>query len=541
MVNPHTGVSLTKLQRGKTKTEDLEPLLLVHPPIVKPSEPPAGIAKLSGALSSHGVRHSVVDLNIECLLALLSNQTDKADTWTTRAKRNLARNIDTLKTWNGYASIDRYRGAVADLHRLFRIHRTSQISRLSFSDFQHSHLSPLRSSDLLEAAKNFEKNLFYPYFSKRLEGLSENLGTCVIGFSLNYLSQALCTFAMIGFIRKTMPGMKIVLGGSLVTSWMRGSAWKNQFHGIVDHTIAGEGERPLLSLFGINTNEGRKYCPSFQLFPFHEYLAPGPILPYSSSTGCYWGQCSFCPEKAEGNTYFQTSKNTVLEELQGLVSETRPILIHLTDNAVSPAIMERLCSKPPGAPWYGFARLTNHLAEEDFCFALKHSGCVMLKLGLESGSQAVLDAMQKGNNLGSSSAALRSLKKAGIATYVYLLFGTPWETEAEAQETLEFVVRHSPYIDFLNVAVFNLPVNGPDTCKLHTAGFYEGDLSLYTDFIHPQGWDRRHVKQFLDKKFKRHPAIQSILRRQPSGFGSNHAPLFAMQNEGSNACQKPVK
>jgi radical SAM superfamily enzyme YgiQ (UPF0313 family) len=156
----------------------------------------------------------------------------------------------------------------------------------------------------------------------------------------------------------------------------------------------------------------------------------------------------------------------------------------------------------------------------------------MLKLGLESGSQAVLDAMQKGNNLAWSSAALKSLKMAGIATYVYLLFGTPWETETEAQETLDFVAKHSPYIDFLNIAVFNLPATSPDACQLRTKGFYDGDLSLYTDFFHPHGWDRRHVKKFLDKQLRRHSAIQPILRRHPLGFGSNHAPLFVMQNEG---------
>ena len=165
----------------------------------------------------------------------------------------------------------------------------------------------------------------------------------------------------------------------------------------------------------------------------------------------------------------------------------------------------------------------------------------MLKLGLESGSQTVLDSMQKGNNVEWSSDSLKSLKMAGIATYVHLLFGTPWETEIEAQETLEFVVKHSPYIDFLNIAVFNLPVKSPETPELHTTGFYDGDLSLYTDFVHPTGWDRKHVKQFLDKKFRRHPAIQPILRHHPIGFGSNHAPLFVMQREGKNACQSPVK
>ena len=50
---------------------------------------------------------------------------------------------------------------------------------------------------------------------------------------------------------------------------------------------------------------------------------------------------------------------------------------------------------------------------------------------------------------------------AGIATYVYLLFGTPSESLTEARATLDFTVKHSQAIDFLNLAIFNLPLCGP--------------------------------------------------------------------------------
>jgi radical SAM superfamily enzyme YgiQ (UPF0313 family) len=158
----------------------------------------------------------------------------------------------------------------------------------------------------------------------------------------------------------------------------------------------------------------------------------------------------------------------------------------------------------------------------------------MLKLGLESGDQSVLDHLQKGVILEKASQALKSLKKAGIATYVYLLFGTLAETLTEARRTLDFVVGHSDCIDFLNLALFNLPVCSPETLMVETKRFYEGDLSLYTDFIHPKGWNRIKVRGFLDKEFKRHPAIAGILRREPPFFTSNHAPFFVMQEEGDS-------
>ena len=154
----------------------------------------------------------------------------------------------------------------------------------------------------------------------------------------------------------------------------------------------------------------------------------------------------------------------------------------------------------------------------------------MLQLGLESGDQKdVLDSMQKGFNLRkTASAVLKTLKKAGIATYVYLIFGTPSETVTEARKTLDFAVRHSRLIDFLNLAIFNLPAYSPEARELDVSDFYEGDLSLYRNFFHPLGWKRSLVRQFLDREFKEEPAIASILRKAPPVFTSNHAPFFMM-------------
>ena len=47
-------------------------VLLIHPPLVKPGEPPAGLAKLAGALHHHQVAFSVIDANIEGLRHLLN-------------------------------------------------------------------------------------------------------------------------------------------------------------------------------------------------------------------------------------------------------------------------------------------------------------------------------------------------------------------------------------------------------------------------------------------------------------------------------------
>jgi radical SAM superfamily enzyme YgiQ (UPF0313 family) len=184
-------------------------------------------------------------------------------------------------------------------------------------------------------------------------------------------------------------------------------------------------------------------------------------------------------------------------------------------------------------PWYGFVRIGRELTNYDFCLALKRAGCVMLKLGLESGDQGILNALNKGMEVDMASQALKNLRKAGIAAYVYLLFGSPAETVAEARQTLDFVIKHREEITFLNLAIFNMPVCGPEAGDYPTKQFYAGDLSLYTGFEHPRGWDRKSVRRFLDNEFTRHSAVAEIVKRNPPVFTSNHAAFFVRCRQSS--------
>jgi len=501
-------------------------MLLINPPVAKPSEPPAGIAKLAGALRAHAIPCRVLDANLEGLIHFLDHPLTASDTWTRRAVKGLTQNIDSLRDPATYRSLDRYKRAVRDINRSLATSSRNSGAVIGLADYQHRDWSPIRSADLLAAAAHPEQNPYFPWFSKRLPELLDEGPTHLVGLSLNYLSQALCAFAMIGYIRKEFPGVKIVLGGGLVTSWMKRPDWKDPFTRLVDHLVAGPGEVPLLSLLGVKEGRGEHFVPDYGSMPHDKYLSPGFILPYSASSGCYWNKCSFCPETAEENPYHPVPSHRAMDDIRSLVTGTRPVLLHLLDNSISPALMRAFTASPPGVPWYGFARIGQDLTDLDYCKALKRSGCVMLKLGLESGDQGVLDRLQKGIDLDMASRVLTTLKKAGIAAYVYLLFGTPEETEAEARKTLEFTVRHADAIGFLNLAVFNMPVCSQEVQGYDTKTFYDGDLSLYTGFTHPRGWDRNVVRGFLDKEFKKHPAVSAILKKDPPVFTSNHAAFF---------------
>ncbi len=502
-------------------------IILIHPPVSKPSEPPAGIAKLAGCLQANGIAHEIIDANLEGFLYLLANSAPEisgSDRWTARAGKHWEKNLSALRDGKIYLNKSRYQRAVADINRLVSQAGKASGVDLSLTDYRDPQLTPVKSSNLFQIAEKPQLNPFYPYFSLRLEdALKENPE--FVGFSLNYLSQALCTFAMIGFIKKKNPRQKIILGGSLTTSWVKITGNNNIFGGLVDEMVAGAGERKLLEL--LNYKGGSiDTPPSYRDFPVHDYLASTPILPFSTAQGCYWHQCSFCPERAEDNPYWPQPPVKVLAKLHRLCNEMHPGLIHLVDNALSPALLKVLAQNDLGVPWYGFTRITSHLTDEDFCRSLRRSGCTMLKLGIESGDQEVLDTLHKGIDLPTVSRALKAISGAGIATYIYLLFGTPPENEESAMKTLNFAGDHSDCIDFLNLAIFNLPALSPEAQSLATTNFYEGDLSLYKDFLHPLGWQRSDVRKFLEKTFKKHPAINEIILRTPDYFTSNHAPFF---------------
>ncbi|MBP7867224.1 MAG: radical SAM protein [Acidobacteria bacterium] len=502
-------------------------VLLINPPVAKPCEPPAGLVRLAGFLASSGVPVTVWDAGLEGVLHALATAPAGSDTWTRRAARSRERHLALLRSPDGCRNRARYARAVADLEHLAGRAGEGSGFTPGLADCTHAELSPARSRDLIRVAENPGLFPLAPFLRRRLSELLDTHSPELAGVSLTYRNQAFGAFALLGLLSRECPRLPVLVGGGLVTSWSARQPLDRLFAGLAERFVAGPGEPALASRLGLTPGHGPGVSdPSG--FPMDRYLAPGTVVPYGPSSGCWWGRCRFCPETAEGNHHHALPARKVVADLQALATRWRPSLFHLADNALSPALLEALATDPPGAPWYGFARFTEALAEPGFAAALAESGCVMLQLGLESGDPGVLEAMGKGIGLETASRVLRTLHGAGIATYVYLLFGTPWESLAEARRTLDFTAAHAGTVGFLNLALFNLPLGSPDTAALGLRPFSEGDLSLYADFDHPRGFGRAAVRRFLDREFRAHPAVRPILARTPPVFTSNHAPFFAM-------------
>jgi hypothetical protein len=505
----------------------MKSILLISPPVSKPCEPPAGLAKLAWALRTRGIDCRVYDAGIDGVLGLLRRPMAAEDTWSHRALAGRAVNLEALGSIDLYRNRDRYKRAVMDTNRALHLAGLEYGVAISLSNYGSPTLSPVRSADLIQAAEQFDSNPFHSIFSKKLSDLFDLRQPAIIGLSINFMSQALCAFAMIGFIRKQLSRVQIVCGGGLVTSWMNIPNLDNPFNGLVDEMVCGPGESRLIEICtGRKAHESPLTGYDFSIDDPDRYFAPMRVLPYSTSRGCYWKKCAFCPETAEDSPYLSGSPQAIVEDLRWLAAQTSAGLIHFLDNALSPRLLAYLIDHPPGLPWYGFVRVTGQLTDPEFVRGLKASGCVMLKLGVESGAQEVLDALGKGIHIDTVSNALDAIHRASIATYAYLLFGTPAEGERNAYQTLDFTLKHISSIDFLNLAIFNLPAYSAEAQGLDTLDFYEGDLSLYRAFVHPRGWSRNRVRRFLNKAFKKPAAIRTVLNNDPPFFTSNHAAFF---------------
>jgi hypothetical protein len=126
---------------------NMHSVILIYPPAAKPSEPPSGIARLSGFLNHHGIKTLLLDANIEGKMHLLNSPglsgAEVPDTWTKRALRNRQRNVASLRERHVYAHPDRYRRAVADINRV-QVSAQAHGVTIGLANYQDSSLSPLR-------------------------------------------------------------------------------------------------------------------------------------------------------------------------------------------------------------------------------------------------------------------------------------------------------------------------------------------------------------------------------------------------------------
>lgn len=526
-------------------------IVLLHPPAVKPSEPPLGAAVLLDSLRRKGISAQVLDANLGAYLHLLSPGRVRAasgvqpSTSLRRALQHLPASLEFIRSSRAAASAPRYATAVTHLEAALSAFG-QEGERLSLGDYVHRGFSEFAPADLATMADGEGGTLFAGYFRDVLLPQVIGFSPRIVALSVNYRHQVLPAFELAGMLRRSLPETTVVAGGGMITSWKRELRRSGLRFSCFDRLILGPGERPLAELaagregggYLLEGGDEVHFHPDFSFAPMAEYFSPVPVLPVSLSRGCYWRRCLFCPEAAAPtHPYDSLPPGEVSSLLRELSRRYGARHFHLTDNAVPIPALRALAEERgelSGISWHGFVRFEQALCEAAFVRSLGESGCRMLQLGLESGSPHVLQRLGKGTSLETAGTILENLHTAGIASYVYVLLGTPGESQNDAEMTKEFLERHAERIGFLNLAVMNLPrhspmLEDPAAFGIASAGALPQDesLGLYRTFTPSDGWGRAEARRFLQKRLLASPVLRGIVRRTPPAFTSNHAFLFS--------------
>ena len=179
-----------------------------------------------------------------------------------------------------------------------------------------------------------------------------------------------------------------------------------------------------------------------------------------SSRGCPY-HCNWCAKPISGNRFHMRPAAAVAEEMKLLKEDAGAQHIWFGDDIFAldhdwvRQFAEEVTRRNAAIPFKIQSRA--NLMSEETVRHLKTAGCAEVWMGVESGSQKVLDAMDKGLNLSSVVSARERLKTAGIRACFFLQFGYPGEMWTELQETIRFVRRARP--DDIGVS-FSYPLPG---------------------------------------------------------------------------------
>ncbi len=520
-------------------------VLIINPPAAKAGEPPLGMAVLLSHLRAQGVAAGGLDANLGAYLHLLDPKRlreaagPSPSTALRRAVNHASRSIDLLRSPQASRSFSRYQTAVHHLNRALEAYSgDSGEERLTLGDYSHGGLSEFNPHDLERLAQGDIATLFDGYFTDQVLSRVAQQSPKVVAISVNYRHQVLPAFALAGLVRRHFPAITVVGGGGMVTSWKSALRENSLRFAAFSHIVFGPGEKALTSLcrgepagYFIEDSADIHFTPDFSDVRLQDYLSPQPILPVTTSRGCYWSRCLFCPEASSPTHPYSSAGPQGVVDLLRLLSKVHGVHhFHLTDNAVPVNVLRQLVADAEALAdisWHGFVRFERALLDPDFVQGLAASGCRMLQLGLESGSQRVLDRLQKGTRLDEASTILRNLHRAGIMSYVYVMLGISGETAEDAEMTRTFLEDHAGDIDYLNIAIMNLPresglLADPGDAGIRDEGLLdqEAPLGLYRSFVSSTGWGRAEARRFLKQQLLGTPAIREIVGRTPAYFTS---------------------
>lgn len=334
-------------------------------------------------------------------------------------------------------------------------------------------------------ANNDNVAAFFDDNSEAIENYIEKIvesAPDLIGFSVNICSLP-ATMQLASRLKKRMPQAKIVIGGPMF--FVHYDAPDILKHDCIDAIVLGEGEEAFCELAEallegkdsssckgiwfkkdgrmINTQERslRKdldELPFLDLksFPLEKYDPPGHLgrhISLMTSRGCVLN-CAYCGPKSYWRGFRFMSGKRIFDEVRHHLGHNPEIehieFLDLELNGNMKSLIDfcdLMIAQPPkkGIRWHANIIIRPEMSRE-VMLKMKEAGCVRLSIGIETGSQRILDLMRKRYKIEDAQNVLKYAYEAGIHVTTNFMFGFPGESEDDFKLTLDFLRRNAAVI-----------------------------------------------------------------------------------------------
>jgi radical SAM superfamily enzyme YgiQ (UPF0313 family) len=419
-------------------------ILLMVLPFWDPLVPPQGIAHLKHFLQHHGHAVKTMDANTAGEFKDVYN----------RYFQVLAKYVPEHKRGN-FFNIGH---DVMRNHMLAHIHYDDEekyIHLVKMIVYQ-TYFTPWNRQQVLELKEVMD--IFFQRLERYISYALEKEKPEVFGVSVlrDTIGPSLFSFKL---AKKKNPGLMTIMGGSIFSDHLLiGTPNFNYFlerTPYIDKIIIGEGQILFLKLlqgqFPASQKVFTKKDINGETLGFSELNQPDlsdynvkEDYPYVSAqaSGSCPNQCSFCNVAAYFGVYREKNPLQVVREMSELYQKYGLQLFFMNDslvNHVATPLSKELIKAGLSLYWDAYLRVDDKVCDPDTTFLWRQGGFYRARMGIESGSQHVLDLMGKHITPQQSREALASLANAGIKTTAYIVIGHPGESEEDFQQTLQLI------------------------------------------------------------------------------------------------------
>lgn len=242
-------------------------------------------------------------------------------------------------------------------------------------------------------------------------------------------------------------------------------------------------------------------------------------LNVSTTRGCPF-KCNWCAKPIYGNRYNARSPQHVVREIKWLRDEYHFDHIWMCDDifGLRPGWVNEFADEveKEGLRFrFKIQSRADLLLQENYVQALARAGCDDVWMGAESGSQKILDAMDKGTTVEQIAGATRLLRQYGVHPSFFIQFGYPGETKEDIALTIRMIKQLLP--DSMGISV-SYPLPGTVFYERVKADLKEktnwtdsDELKLMFNNTYPPEFYKQ-LHRYVHKIYRWHLALRQIRR-----------------------------